>query len=245
MTPQDATANDKPMTEAARLSGVFFSPGKAFADIAVRPRFWAPLIIMMLLTFGYTYSIGSHIGWDRTVRQQSESNPRMQDMPADQRENAIAIGTKVATVIGYISPVIVPVGVVVIAGVLLFVFNSMLGAALRFKQVFAIVCYTGLVGALSTVLSIVMLFVKNPDDFDVQHPLAFNLGAFLSPDTKSKALVAFASSLDLFTFWTIALLAIALSAAARKVTFGRALAGVLIPWAVLVLLRVGLAAIRG
>jgi hypothetical protein len=245
MTLQDAAADDKPMSEAARLSGVFFSPGKAFADIAVRPRFWAPLIIAMLLTLGYTYSIGKHIGWEHVVRQQSETNPRMQDMPADQRENAIAIGTKVATVIGYISPIFVAVGVAVIAGVLLFVFNSMLGAALRFKHVFAAVCYTGLVGALSTILSIVMLFVKNPDDFDVQHPLAFNLGAFLGPDTKSKALVAFASSIDLFTFWTIALLAIALSAAARKVTFGKALMGVLIPWAVLVLVKVGWAALRG
>jgi hypothetical protein len=233
------------MSEAGRLAGAFFSPGKAFADIAARPRFWAPLIITMLLTFGYTYSIGRHIGWDRIVRQQSESNPAMQDLPADQRENRIAMGTKVATVIGYISPVIVPLGVVVMAGVLMLVFNSMLGAALKFKQVFAAVCYTGLVGALSTALSIVMLFVKNPDDFDIQHPLAFNLGAFLDPDTKSKALLAFASSIDLFTLWTIALIAIALSAAARKLTFGKALAGVMIPWAILVLLRVGWAAFRG
>lgn len=241
----DTMPDERPMSEAARLSGVFFSPGKAFADIGARPRFWVPLIIMMLLAFGYTFSIGKHIGWDHVVRQQSESDPRMQEMTADQRENAIAIGSKVAGIIGYVSPVFVIAFVAITAGVLLFVFNSMLGAALKFKQVFATVCYAGLVGALSTILSIVMLFVKNPDEFDIQHPLAFNLGAFLGPDTKSKALLAFASSIDLFTLWTIAVMAIGLSAAARKVTFGKALAGVLTPWVVLVLVKVGWAAFRG
>src|SRR6266852_3269486 len=132
MTPQADTADDKPMSEAARLLGVYFSPGKAFADIAVRPRFWAPLIIMMLLTLGYTFSIGKHIGWERVVRQQSETNPRMQEMPADQRENAIAIGSKVATIVGYVSPVLVIAGIALTAAVLLLVFNSMLGAALTF-----------------------------------------------------------------------------------------------------------------
>ncbi len=245
MTPQADTADDKPMSEAGRLLGVYFSPGKAFADIAVRPRFWAPLIIMMLLALGYTYSIGKHIGWERVVRQQMESNPKIQDMPADQRENAMAMGMKFAPIISYVSPVFVVAGVALTAAVLMLVFNSMLGAALTFKQGFAAVCYAGLVGALSTILSIVMLFVKNPDEFDIQHPLAFNLGAFLSPETTSKALVAFASSIDLFTLWTIAVLAIGLSAAARKITFGKALAGVMIPWALLVLVKVGLAAFRG
>lgn len=244
MTPQDDTAIDKPMSEAARLSGVYFSPGKVFADIAARPRFWAPLIIMMLLALGYTYSIGQKIGWEHVVRQQAETNQRFLDTPADQRERGIAIGTKIATIVGYISPVFVAVGLLVIAGVLMFVFNSMFSAGLNFKQMFAIVTYAGLAGAVSTVLSIVMLFVKNPDEFDVQHPLAFNLGAFL-PEGSSKALLAFASSIDLFTLWTIALIAIGLSTAARKLTFRKALAGVLIPWAVVVLIKVGWAAFRG
>ena len=41
------------MSEGARLIGVFFSPGKAFADIARRPRWWIPVILIAILSTIY------------------------------------------------------------------------------------------------------------------------------------------------------------------------------------------------
>jgi len=198
----------------------------------------------MLLAFGYLYSVGHQIGWERVARQQLESNPRFLETPAEQREQGVQITMKILTVVSYVSPVVVVIFTLIMAGVLMLVFNAMLGARLRFVQVFAVVAYAGLARAIESILSIVMVYVKNPDQFDFQHPLAFNLGAFL-PEGSSKALLALASSIDLFTIWSIALLAIGLSKAAGKMTFGKALAGVAIPWGLLVMIGVIIAAIRG
>jgi len=81
-----------------------------------------------------------------------------------------------------------------------------------------------------------VLFLKNPDEVNVQNALAFNPGAFMDPATSSKFLYSLATSLDLFSFWTILLMATGLKAAAgKKLSFGGALFAVVFPWAVYVL----------
>ena len=91
---------------------------------------------------------------------------------------------------------------------------------------------------MSAILTVVVIFLKNPDDYNMQNPLAFNVGAFMDPTTSSKFLYSMASSLDLFAFWTIFLLATGLKAAAgKKLTFTGALVAVLLPWAALVLVK--------
>jgi len=86
------------------------------------------------------------------------------------------------------------------------------------------------------ILTIVVMHLKNPDEINVQNALAFNPGAFMDPNQGSKFLYSLASSLDLFTFWMILLMATGLKAAAgKKLTFGGALFAVVLPWAVYVL----------
>ena len=36
------------MSEFSRLTGVFFEPGKTFADIAERPRWLVPLLLVIV-----------------------------------------------------------------------------------------------------------------------------------------------------------------------------------------------------
>jgi hypothetical protein len=60
--------------------------------------------------------------------------------------------------------------------------------------------------------------------------------------TASKALYALAKSLDLFTFWTMFLLAAGFGAASKRSAGGAAM-GVVLPWAVIVLGKVAWAAI--
>jgi hypothetical protein len=49
-----------------------------------------------------------------------------------------------------------------------------------------------------------------------------------------KWLMSLAGSLDLFTLWTIVLLAIGFSVAARKLSFSKALITIAIPWLIIV-----------
>ena len=72
------------MSELSRLSGVFFEPGKAFADIAQRPRWVVPMAIIIVASLAYMFAISSRVGWDRVVRQQLEA--KMATMSQQQRE---------------------------------------------------------------------------------------------------------------------------------------------------------------
>ena len=108
-------------------------------------------------------------------------------------------------------------------------------------------CYSGMVRVVAVALTLVVIFLKkNPADFDIQHPLAFNAGALMDPNGPKKFLFALASSLDVFTFWRIFLIAVGLKAAAgKKLSFGGALFAVLLPWAVLVLIGATFAGMFG
>jgi hypothetical protein len=44
----------------------------------------------------------------------------------------------------------------------------------RLKQTYAILWYSSMPGVLMALLSIAVMFMKPPDDFNVQNPLVFN-----------------------------------------------------------------------
>jgi hypothetical protein len=232
------------MGEFSRIVGVFFEPTKTFKDIAERPTWIVPMILVILAVIGVTTVMSQRIGWDRILRHQMETSSRAQQMSAEQREQQLAISEKFASVGAYVGALIgVPVADLIIAAVLLGIAGGLMGGGMRFKQVFAVVCYSGLPGIVSAILTVVVIFLKNPDDFNVQNPLAFNLGAFMDPNTASKFVYSLATSLDLLVFWMILLIATGLKAAAgKKLTFTGALMAVLLPWAVWVL---GKAAVAG
>jgi hypothetical protein len=229
------------MNEAARLAGVFFSPGKAFADIARRPRWWIPLILISILSTVYLTAFTQRVGWESVLRPAIESNQATQNMPAAQREQLISTAAGYYKYVGYGSVVTTLFFVFIVAVILMFLFDTMMSAGIGLKRMMAIVAYGFLPTVIQTVLSMVVLFLKDPEEFNLRNPLMFNVGAYMSPDS-SAALRALGSSIDLFSLWIIVLLAIGVSAAGRKISFGKAFAGIFLPWALLVCLKVAAAA---
>ena len=53
----DEQSGPPQMSEAGRIAGIFFSPGKAFADIARRPRWWVPVLLIAILGTVYSPSV--------------------------------------------------------------------------------------------------------------------------------------------------------------------------------------------
>jgi hypothetical protein len=218
------------MNEFARLSGVFFEPGKVFADVAQRPRWIAPILISMLIGLALVYAISTHIGWEPTVRQSVMNNSRTADMPADQREKAIAAGTKVASILGWVGALVgAPLSVLIIAGVLTELFNGLLGTELKFAQTFAITAYALLVRAVLSALLILLVYLKPPEEFNIQVS-PFSPAAYMNRLDNPKWLMSLAGSLDLFTIWVIILLAIGFSVAAKKLSFTKSLTAIGVPW---------------
>lgn len=223
------------MNEFRRIFNIFFNPPEAFQDIAQRPRWWAPVVIVSLLSLTLIYCYGQRVGWDRVVRQSIESSSRTQNMSQAQKDQAIQVGARVAGVAGYagaISPLLIAVGE---GAIFLFIFNLIGRARIRFHQAAAVTAYSYLTQAISIPISIAMLYLKSPDEFDIRNPNAFNVGYFLPHDIP-QALMSVASSIDLFSFWTLGLLACGFAICA-KVRFSKALWGVVVPWLIYVAVK--------
>jgi hypothetical protein len=247
MTPQ--TEPERPMSEAGRILNVYLEPRAAFADIAARPRPWVPLALLIVFSVGFMLAFSSHVGWGTMMEQQMDRNPQMQNMSAEQRAKAAETTARMGAIMGYVIPVTpiftIPLFTLAVAGVMAMVFRVMMTADVTFRQLFAITAYASLPDLLYMAASTTVLFLKEPEHFNLENPLAFNLGAWMDPETTSKAMVSIGSSIDLFSLWKIVLLALGIAVAARKISFGTALAGVTIPWVVWVIAKTGLSMLRG
>jgi hypothetical protein len=223
------------MSEPGRLAGVFFEPGTVFADLAERPRFVWPIVIMMLLGLAFSYAISNRVGWDQTIRQTLTNNPRTADLTPAQKEQAIARGAQVAGVIGWVGAIVgPPIFILIVAGILTGLFNALLGTDLKFAQMFSITAYAMLIRGLYSILIIVIMYLKPPEDFDLRFN-PFSIGGYLDRSETPKWLMSLLTSLDLFSIWVVVLLAIGFSVAAKKLSFTKALTAVAIPWLLVVM----------
>jgi len=208
------------MHEFSRLIGVFLEPSKAFVDIARRPTWLVPLLLVIVSGIVFYTVFGQHVTWGRFFQHQLETNPkmaeRMAQLPPDQRARTLEMQAKFAGY-GADAAVVIFTGVAMLvsAGIVLLIVNAM-GAALKFKQIFSILAYASLPVILKYALGIVVMFLKNPDDFNPNNPVAFNFGAFMDPINGSKFLLTIATAVDLFAIWTLILQATGLKAAAGK-----------------------------
>ena len=245
MTPEDVTAVEPEpagMGEFSRLSGVFFEPGKAFADIAERPKWFLPLLLIILATVAFYVAYGQHVGWQSFVQDQVDSSARAQQQMASlspaQRQASMDMQMKIMPVVYYVGPVLgMPLMYLISSLILLGIASGLMSAGVKFKQIFAIECYAGLVNIVFHLLGIVVMFLKSPDQFNLMNPLAFNPAAFMDQKTASKFTYTMASGLDLFVIWTLVLTVIGLKAAAgKKLSTGGAVVAVVLPYVLLLLL---------
>lgn len=224
-----------------RLSGSLLGEKEVFADIAARPRgWWVPLVLLAVLTAGYTLAYSERVGWERFLRQELERSPQAQQLSAEQREQAVRQQIGIVSILAPVQAVLIwPILTLILAGAFVFVFNVLLGAQLTFRQFYALTCYSVLPFAVSTVLAIVLLFLTNPAEFDLRNPIASNVGAFLDPGTSPAWLVSLGSSIDAFSVWALLLLATGFSTAARRLAWSKAFTWVVATWVVWLVVKGG------
>src|SRR5437016_8130713 len=97
--PQSFEPQPSGMSEISRVTGVFFEPAKTFEDVAARPRFWVPLILVIVFGTVYMALFSQHVGWERMLRHQFEMSSRTAQMPPDQRENVLQMQLKFVPII--------------------------------------------------------------------------------------------------------------------------------------------------
>ena len=180
--PQDPA----PLSEAQRLIDTFIAPTKTFTDLRRSAMWWAPYLIIAVVSFMFIYVVDQKVGFpkvvDNVIQQQPKQAERIENMPADQRQKVMKQQATTTKIISYSVPVIAPIIYAVFAGVLFATLKVAGSADLKFGTMFALIVYTRLPEVLRGLLTILSLVagVSN-DSFDIQNPLATNAGYFIDP----------------------------------------------------------------
>jgi hypothetical protein len=234
------------MSEPRRFIGMYFEPKAVFEDLLRKSSWWFPVVISSILAVAYLWDFSRVVGWANFMRQQLEQSPRTQNLSPEQMEQILQQQTQFGLIFGYIGAAVgMLITVVIISAVLLGIFKVVASAELKFNQTMSIVAYSFAPGVLGTLLAILVMHLKDPEDFDLQNPLSFHAAAFLTKSETAAWLWALLSSIDLFVLWYIVLMAVGFSVFIRKMTFGRALTLIVIPWGLFVLIKMGWASIFG
>jgi hypothetical protein len=243
-TLQQAPEAPEKVNSFARLVGVIFSPKETFESIVRQPTWLLPTILLCVVGVTFIVVFGARPGaWRAYMEAQFANSPRAQQLTAQQREQALETQLKYTP---KVTPAVVPFAdfavVLIVAALYWVAFSMGAGIKLNFKTSLGITAHAWVPFILSTLLATVVVSLKDPSTIDLNNPLAADVGAYL-PTGTSKALVAAAHSLDLFSFWVLALFAMGYSAVnPKKLKFGGALAWVVGIWLIYVVMKAGLAA---
>lgn len=208
-----------PLSEPARIIDTFIAPSKTFTDLRRNASWWAPWLLMAIISVAFAYAVDTRIGFRQAIDNQIQHSPkvsqRMDELPPDQREQRIhgqAIGTRYFM---YAFPLFILIIYAIIAAIYLGCFKFGANADLKYKTAFAVVVYASLPEIFRGLLAIVSVFAGvAPDSFNLQNPVATNPGYFMQP-AASPFLYGIASSLDVFRLWALVLTALGFSYAAK------------------------------
>jgi hypothetical protein len=226
------------------LLDVYFAPREAFERIVRHRRWLLPAVGMVVVSLVFVAIWLNRMEPREFLTTQLQESGQWEKIPAENREQVLDQQAKFIPIITWImAPLGAVVTLVVVAGVLLFVFRFFYAGEVGFLQALAIVAWTFFaVGLVTTPLTLAVMGLKGDWNLNPQDVLQANLGLVLDRSETAKPLWALATSLDLFSFWMIFLLATGFAVASRKTT-GSALWGVAVPWALVVAIKVGWAAV--
>jgi len=224
----------------ARVPGVLFTPGKTFDSIARKPTWLAPLLLWTAASFSAVALLLPRIDFERMTRERLE---RAGQTISQERIQAIAEQQKrLAPVLSYIGAGVGPLVTCLIVAVVCWGALKAFGWDLTFRQGFGVTAHAFVPGILGAALLLPILASRESVNPDAMGDLLRSNPGFLVDRSSSKAGHSLLQSMDVFSFWTLALLAIGFASAA-KVSRKAAAAVILTIWAGYVLGKAGLAAL--
>jgi hypothetical protein len=252
--PSGTQAGDgqAPMSEAARATNIFLSPGETFEDINRKPTWIVPLVISLIFTLGFSFFFRSRVMTDEVIEQitrqkleQAFERRGGTRPPEDVIQQQIRMIRKVNQ-FWYVSAVVGLLLLLMIVSGAYFLILVLMQANARFKKVFSVVSWSWMPqSVIGNIAGLITVLLRAPDTIDPNNPIATNLAAALSRTETPPFLYAIAGSLDVFSIWFLILLMIGVSKMSKKVSIGKAAAIVFGVWVIYVLCKAGFASFQG
>ena len=190
-----------------RLLGALVSPVATFRSLAERPTFWPALLVVALVPLVPGLLALPKVDWEGIVRDRLEAADLQ--LPAEQVEQQVEMTEKLGPISTYFAPLSMVIVQLLIALVMWGAF-TLAGGQPGFKRSLAVVSHAMLPFVIGQLLSIpVILGVDSisGEDLRTGSLLQSSLAAFAGDDT-GPVLLALLASFDVFTIWTLVLLAI-------------------------------------
>lgn len=226
------------MSFLERLSGIYTEPARTFRSIDRRPAWLGIFLIVCAMAIAVTYVLTTRMDRETMIRKQMQASSLARIFTQNLTEEQLqAAASRPETAFErYGRPVFIVLGAFVtyaiLAGIFLLLVTVM-GASMPFKKSLAVTLWSfGPPGIVVSILSVIFMLVKDPQTLDVNPVgnVVSNLGPLVSQAEHPK-LASLLSSVDLFSIWTIALLALGLAACSRgKLTPRKAATGVVVLW---------------
>lgn len=227
-------------TSFARIVAVLVAPTKTFRAITERPTWLVPILVLTVLGAASVYVAVPKIDWQGTIstklaRADREVEPeRLEFVLGYLQEYGTGLALGAAVVLPWI---IYPLVALIFLGLL-----KTIGGELSFRSSLGVLVHGFMPGAAARLLSLpVFLTSKSVNLYDPGF-VTPNLTVFANADTNLELWILL-GSVDLFSLWTIVLLVIGYSIAA-KITKLRAATCVVGLWVVWIAFVVGLAALE-
>ena len=203
-----------PASLPARLIGVIFSPRATYASVAAFPRWFGVLAFVTLVGAAGVYTlmsteVGRQAALDQQVKTMEGFGMKIDDAAYERLEN----GMKYAPYTGAVGQLVVlSIVAALLAGILLGVFNALLGGDANYRQVLAIVTHSGVIISLAQLFGLPLAYVRETLSS------ATNLAVFTPFLDENSFLARFLGSIDLFQIWWVVSLSIGLGVLYKRRT---------------------------
>ena len=131
------------MNNLALTAALATSPSSAFAELRERPRFWFPLLLLVLTTAGLMYWYYSVVDIEWLKDLMFSNNPDLQALPGDKRAEAMAMLGRGTMLWGSVAGAIFVMPIVFLLSAAYFLMAAKVTKLpLGFKHWFAFSCWT-------------------------------------------------------------------------------------------------------
>jgi len=199
---------------AARVIGVLTAPRATYADVAARPRWLGAFIVVLATTItASSLLLSTEVGQRAVIDQQLQGaeafGRTITDAQLQQMERTAPYFVYLAA---FFQIIFTPLVALAVAGIAIAIFNGALGADASFRQVFAVVVFSGVVTAVRALFATPLNYVRE----SLSSPTTLTaIVPFFEDNTFPGRLLG---SIDLFLIWWIVNLSIGLAVLYKRRT---------------------------
>lgn len=209
-------AEPRPMGLAARAINVLFAPRQAYEAVVARPRILGILIVVIAVIAAAQFVfLSTEVGQNALLDQQlgylKVFNVNITDTMVRQMEARITTAryTTAASL-----AVFVPLAAAILSGLLLAIFTVVTGGGATYRQMYAVVAHSQVIGAVQQAFSLPIMYMRG----EMTSPTSL---AVFFPTLDDQGFAHYLlGAIDLFYVWTIFNVAIGVAVLYKRPTGG-------------------------